>query len=728
MSPTLGELATAVLQKKYEKPTTGIPLNDLEDNALDDYATKADTVLTTTLSRGRKENTTVGTGSFAFGDNIEASQIYSHAEGAYTIASGNASHAEGVSTTASGNYSHAEGNRTVASGHNSHAEGLYAIASGLAAHAEGYYTEAQRFSHVGGAFNIVDSYDSWPEWSANTSYSVGDKVKITTVSDNVTTVTGYKCKTANSDASFTAANWTNQYGQMNYAEIIGNGTSDARSNARALDWDGNEHLMGDVYVGCNADSSGGIKLARLGDIQINGTSIVSGGVANIPFATNNSLGVVQTSQNYGTSITSTGIIVINTTNAQEIKNGSNVYRPITPSNQHSSVFYGLAKAAGDSTQSASSNAVGTYTDNAKTAIRTMLGATSSNVIAVQDEQPTDSDTKIWLPETAETPVEVPTVAEMNAALAGKVGDVRVNGTSIVNNGTANIHVSDGNSNDTPGLITVVNEEAGLKISSNGHLGVVTATSSYVKAGSNYFRSLVPAIQHESAFYGLAKAAGDATQASSANAVGTYTDDAKSAIQTMLGIDSLIAAKESDYTADRAYAIGDVFMLDGKLYKATAAIALDGTIAPGTNCDLTNISHENVIISGTGIGSVKQKDYFIAQVRYSNTATMYGSVAFGANTTASGVAAMAENYLTIASGTGSHAEGNHSYARGKYSHAEGFYTIANASYSHTSGIYNVEDSYSSWPEWAANTSYSIGDKVKITTTSNGVTTVTGYVCK
>lgn len=32
MSRTLGELATAVLQKKYEKPTNGIPLNDLEDS------------------------------------------------------------------------------------------------------------------------------------------------------------------------------------------------------------------------------------------------------------------------------------------------------------------------------------------------------------------------------------------------------------------------------------------------------------------------------------------------------------------------------------------------------------------------------------------------------------------------------------------------------------------------------------------------------------------------
>ncbi len=37
------------------------------------------------------------------------------------------------------------------------------------------------------------------------------------------------------------------------------------------------------------------------------------------------------------------------------------------------------------------------------------------------------------------------------------------------------------------------------------------------------------------FYGLASAAGDATQASSNNPVGTYTDSAKQAIQSMLGM-------------------------------------------------------------------------------------------------------------------------------------------------------------------------------------------------
>ena len=195
------------------------------------------------------------TGTGAHGDSA-------HSEGGETWATGLYSHAEGYSTTASGNTSHAEGSGTTASGAQSHVEGYGTRASGTQSHAEGNYTiAAGAISHAGGAYNIEDSYANWPEWTANTSYEVGNKVKRTTGSGANQTVTGYICKTANSDASFTTSKWTNQYGKMNYVEIIGNGTTNARSNARALDWDGNEYLKGNVYVGCNADSTGGAKVA-----------------------------------------------------------------------------------------------------------------------------------------------------------------------------------------------------------------------------------------------------------------------------------------------------------------------------------------------------------------------------------------------------------------------------------------------------------------------------------
>ena len=57
----------------------------------------------------------------------------------------------------------------------------------------------------------------------------------------------------------------------------------------------------------------------------------------------------------------------------QVKGGSASSVFIAPSVEDAASFYGLAKAAGDSTQSASSNTVGNYTDAAKVAIQKMLG-------------------------------------------------------------------------------------------------------------------------------------------------------------------------------------------------------------------------------------------------------------------------------------------------------------------------------------------------------------------
>lgn len=89
-------------------------------------------------------------------------------------------------------YSHSEGGGTSASGDNSHAEGGGTIASGAQSHAEGQSTiSASPNQHVQGKYNVEDT-------------------------------------------------------ESKYAFIIGNGTSnDNRSNAIAIDWDGNILCYGD---------------------------------------------------------------------------------------------------------------------------------------------------------------------------------------------------------------------------------------------------------------------------------------------------------------------------------------------------------------------------------------------------------------------------------------------------------------------------------------------------
>ena len=155
-------------------------------------------------------NSSSGDYSHAEGAGTTASKYCSHAEGSGTTASGSGSHAEGGSTTASGNCSHAEGDSTTVSGNASHAEGKYTTASGDSSHTEGSYTIAKnRSQHVFGEYNIADP---------------------------------------STEQSFTRGN---------YVEIVGKGTSSgARSNARTLDWSGNEVLAGNLTIGGTITANG----------------------------------------------------------------------------------------------------------------------------------------------------------------------------------------------------------------------------------------------------------------------------------------------------------------------------------------------------------------------------------------------------------------------------------------------------------------------------------------
>lgn len=129
----------------------------------------------------------------------------------------------------------AQGTNVTASGADSSAQGFEAVASGAQSHAEGSHTvAAAQAQHVSGRYNVQDSTS---------------------------------------------------------AEIIGNGYADIdpqtwvetihRSNARVLDWNGNERLAGDLYIKCNADSTGGKKVAAEVDVQtVTGTTPTITGVDN----------------------------------------------------------------------------------------------------------------------------------------------------------------------------------------------------------------------------------------------------------------------------------------------------------------------------------------------------------------------------------------------------------------------------------------------------------------
>lgn len=173
---------------------------------------------------GQKANTTLGSKATAEGQDTTASGNWSHAEGKDTTASGNYSHAEGYSTIASGYYSHAEGNHTTTSGTYAHAEGYFTKASGTFSHAEGSYTTASGdYSHAEGESTIASGQYSHAEGQLTIAQRRSQHVF---GEYNILDTTGT----------------TSTRGK--YIEIVGNGTTAARANARTLDWSGNEWLAG----------------------------------------------------------------------------------------------------------------------------------------------------------------------------------------------------------------------------------------------------------------------------------------------------------------------------------------------------------------------------------------------------------------------------------------------------------------------------------------------------
>ena len=136
---------------------------------------------------------------------------------------------------------------------------------------------------------------------------------------------------------------------------------------------GDKGDTGDDYILTEQDKQeiAGLVDTPVDDVQINGTSIVSDGVANVPIASNSVMGVAKFNVNNGVEVYDNTWRIVSASSVQ-IKGGAEKFRPVTPQRQHEATFYSLAKAAGDTTQSQSSNAIGTYTEEAKSAISNML--------------------------------------------------------------------------------------------------------------------------------------------------------------------------------------------------------------------------------------------------------------------------------------------------------------------------------------------------------------------
>lgn len=291
----------------------------------------------------------------------------------------------------------------------------------------------------------------------------------------------------------------------------------------------------------------------------------------------------------------------------------------TASYSEGTFSFGIPKGAKGDTGDTGPSPVITTSKNGKTttiysngeSVGTVMDGSDgdpSALIAVQDEEPTDPSAAIWLTETPPTAVQVPTYGEFQGLLSAigviepaeydatatySVGDlcwhenamyrcntaistaeawtaahwtqiafprdVRVNGSSVVDaNGVANVPMA---SSSDLGAVKI-NYDLGITRGSDGTIGLVKAQENIIKTGTNNFHPIVSSNQHISSFYGLAKAAGDSTQSSSNNAVGTYTETALSKISDMLNAPVSVSGSTPSITAKSGvrYACGEVSTL------------------------------------------------------------------------------------------------------------------------------------------------------------------------
>lgn len=177
------------------------------------------------------------------GDTISA-KFYNHFAGAQS------SHSEGYNQKNNGSMAHAEGQNNELTCVAGHVEGSVNVVKGQNNnHGEGTHNNiigTSSFSHVEGEYNTIDSCSgSHIEGSYNSASST-TKVHV----EGFHNIANHRSQHVFGEYNIADPSTAAGLNKGTYVEIVGNGTADnARSNARTLDWNGNETLAGNLNVG-----------------------------------------------------------------------------------------------------------------------------------------------------------------------------------------------------------------------------------------------------------------------------------------------------------------------------------------------------------------------------------------------------------------------------------------------------------------------------------------------
>lgn len=227
----------------YSLPFNSMVEMDPSDYAMDDFSIWVE-------AKPTEGEVPLGYYASAKGENTQALERASSAEGRDTIAYGQyghvegrkckaayAAHGEGYNAHASGNYSHAQNRDTIASGNDSSAEGLKSIAIGQASHAQNIGAEAHGYGSTACGQNTQAvgkcSFSTGIETHANGDYSFTAGTA-THADGNNSFAIGYYT-VAGSRYQFVRGRFNEIDTEGKYIDIVGNGGGeDTRSNAYTL--------------------------------------------------------------------------------------------------------------------------------------------------------------------------------------------------------------------------------------------------------------------------------------------------------------------------------------------------------------------------------------------------------------------------------------------------------------------------------------------------------------
>ena len=380
------------------------------------------------------------------------------------------------------------------------------------------------------------------------------------------------------------------------------------------------------------DASGG----AVTDVTANGASLLDeNGVAEIPLAGENVAGIVRPSGNFGTTVAGAGLIAIDPADFPIIKAGRNAFNPIVPITQHSSAFYGLAKAAGDETQSDSDNAIGDYTDSAKSSIQSMLGIDT----AIEEVDFTDR------------------IGKGTGTKALVTGDI---GT---NNASGNFSIANGADSIASGIFSLA----------EGRYSVASGTTSHAEGGFQYI-SLI-----------LNGEAGSLTY--------TYDRSLNSYRLNVLQHGYIIVRREVNNFNPNDYAKLVSIDNDSKTITVNKTLSADSDVVNQQYYLILTTYAGGSESHAEGSGSIATGSSSHSEGELT-IASGAASHAEGSNTLASGLASRASGVQTEASGMVSVAQGLNSKAQGMLSYAEGEESIATHKAQHVFGGYNIFETISS----------------------------------